>query len=235
MNAPSPMTHLERLWDTGQRHLVAGRYVAAVRELRAAEALAWRYRDAGLLARIHLPLLETRRQIRQNAVEGVIAIQSASAKIATTSDATYIFLDHAAPLPRSERFIESLTLLTHSKQSRLVAPSAARFVDGLPVRFTSDPKDTINPDAPAPIPVPPPNVYAPTHPLHALARESILLAWEALALHWQARHPLAPASPSPGAAWDELSWLRKTLQIDPACEPVAMRLITVAESIERQK
>src|SRR5437762_2488088 len=51
-----------------------GRYVAARRELEAAEAAAWRKQDCASLARIYLPLLEVRRQIRQNATDGVIII-----------------------------------------------------------------------------------------------------------------------------------------------------------------
>jgi len=65
----------------------------------------------------------------------------------------------------------------------------------------------------------------------ALARESLLIAWEALALKWQHRHP-----PRQGAtAWEELAWLRHALQVDPACEPIALRLIALAEAIERQE
>jgi hypothetical protein len=75
--------------------------------------------------------------------------------------------------------------------------------------------------------------------LHAMARESLIVAWEALALHWQHRHP-PPKGPkskharnSMDAAWDEMAWLRLALRIDPACEPVSMRLMALGEAVER--
>jgi len=227
-------SQLERLWDTGQRHLVAGRYVSARQHLRSAEALAWRHRDPGLLARIHLPLMEASRQIRQNAVEGPIFILSPHIHVdAARADATYVFLNTPPRVRRSAFCVEALSLQTISGQTHLNSPAALRFADGLPIRFTTSPAEAINPLSPMPIPLPPVNLYYPNNPLHSLARESLLIAWEVLALHWQSRHPLPAAPPSPATAWEELAWLRRTLLIDPACEPAAMRLIALAESVER--
>jgi len=79
------------------------------------------------------------------------------------------------------------------------------------------------------VPLPPVGRYKVGDPLHAVARESIITAWEALALRWQSRHPLRDRT-----AWGEVTWLLKALEIDPACEPVAMRLMAVAEGIGRR-
>ena len=241
--APSRMY---RLWDAGQQFLAAGRYVAARTLLESAAALA--RHDAAALARIHLPLLEATRQIRQLAVEGLIVIvpRSADAHRFThnaflAADAGTILLD-ASDLPaaqrtaqkiahtarRTGRCLEALLLLPHRGRFRLAAP--ADPATALPVDFSPYPLG--EPTDPAlVVPLPPPGLYTPddSSPAHALARESLLIAWEALALRWQARHPLR--HPTPEA---ELRWLHRALQIDPACEPVAMRLIALAESISRQ-
>ena len=64
--------------------------------------------------------------------------------------------------------------------------------------------------------------------LHAVARESLIAGWEALALKWQARHTVR------AEAEEELGWLRRALEVDPACEPVAMRLMALAEAVGRR-
>ena len=68
------LSYMYRLWDVGQRHLAGGRYVAACIALEGAERAAWSARDARTLARVYLPLLEARRQIRYQAAEGEIVI-----------------------------------------------------------------------------------------------------------------------------------------------------------------
>jgi len=78
----SSQTFLYRLWEQGEQHLVARHYVLARRELEQAEAIAWRDHDAAALARIYLPLLEARRQIRYHAVEGDIVICGAGMSVA---------------------------------------------------------------------------------------------------------------------------------------------------------
>jgi hypothetical protein len=256
----SRMNHIERLWDTGQRFLANGAYVAARRELEAAEALAWRQRDAGTLARIYLPLLEVRRQIRQNAVEGAIIVTGRHRLTHARRPELLDEFDHAggtlviygvsparaqdlaaqirARSVRSGAFLEAIILLERGDSLRLVSAAAPHYSDGISARFIRDASDMIDPDGVAKgterVPMP----YCGIHRLGAMqtiGRESLLIAWEALALNWQSRHPFKPSGPSAQAAWEEVSWLRRTLEVDPACEPVAMRLITVAESIERRK
>src|SRR5277367_3729013 len=84
------------LWDLGQRHLAAGRYVAARRALEGAEAAAWRRHDACSLARIYLPLLEARRQIRYNAAEGMLIVCDSAKSVSEERGVMREFLESPA-------------------------------------------------------------------------------------------------------------------------------------------
>ncbi len=205
-------------WDQGQRQLATGHYCAAREALQSAEAAAWNARDAASLARIHLPLLEVCRQIRYFAAEGQIEIR-----------------EHEILMRADTGIEERLVLLHQGPQMRLASPaagsSAADFEAALPVQWVTSESAVIGPSTePAlVVPLPPPGVYDGRRGLGTVARESILIAWEALALRWQRHNPFPPnADP-----WAEVAWLRQALQIDPACEPVAMRLIALAEGIGR--
>ena len=241
-------SYLERLWNAGQQHLVMGRYMAACRELQAAEAMAWRRRDALSLARLWLPLLEARRQVRQNATDGLILIAPphkgriahqvlerftrapAGTLLLAGQDAGKIAGSVTYAAYRSGACREALLLLEHGSRLRLCSPADPHLAAGLEVRITRATDDMIDPGVPADVvvPLPPPGAYGPGDPLHAVACESIVVAWEALALKWQARHP-AHAAP-----WEEMAWLRLALRIDPAAEPVAMRLMALADVVARQ-
>jgi hypothetical protein len=281
------------MWELGEHHLAARRYVLARRELEAAEAVAWRDHDAQALARLYLPLLEARRQIRYHAAEGTVLICAPAASTLQeqhlldeflTTDAGTILLSCAAEGPKSPharrgktgrggpmacrfagsvqfeaqrtgRWLEALLLIRRDRPDggtdvRLASQADPTFAAGLPVRWTTSPTDQIgaSTDPDLVVPLPPPGQYggqgnapgggvaAGGDPrLHAVARESLLIAWEALALKWQHRHPPPKASTAlgPAAAWEEMAWLRLALRIDPACEPVTMRLIALAEAIQR--
>ena len=135
---------------------------------------------------------------------------------------------------RTGRWLEALLLIRHGEDVRLVSPADPAFAAGLSVTWTDDPHASIgaSTDAHLTVPLPRSGRYI-NGPSHALARESLLIAWEALALKWQHRHPLAKnATRGP---WGELAWLRRALTADPACEPVTMRLIALAEAIERSR
>jgi hypothetical protein len=264
------------MWDSGQQHLAAARYVAARRELEAAEAVAWRDRDAHALARIYLPLLEARRQIRYNAVEGTLIVSPPAASpqqeqalladflagdsgtilIACSADGGKASARrrHAAAdgeqaacrfagsvqyaTQRTGRWLEALLLIRRGQEVRLASQADPTFAAGLPVLWSTTQAVRESTDPNLVIPLPPPGRYdsRTARNLHALGRESLLIAWEALALRWQRRHP-PPHSPAaatkPNAAWDELAWLRLALRVDPACEPVNMRLITLAQALAR--
>ncbi|MGN6369438.1 MAG: hypothetical protein ACTHN5_14360 [Phycisphaerae bacterium] len=259
MSTDHPMPSLYRLWNLGQQHLAAGRYVPARRALESAENLAWRQRDVQSLARLYLPLLEARRQIRYNAAEGILFVLDAGSspmdqqkqfREFLASPAGTILLPCATGSPRyhaacliagsvqyesrrSGRWLESLLLLTNRNETRLAPLADPTFSAGLPVFTTTDGSKMIGPstDPHLAVPLPPPGVYTArnTPALHALLRESLLIAPEALALKWQHRHPPGHANDP----WEELAWLRLALRIDPACEPITMRLIALAEAVNR--
>jgi hypothetical protein len=216
------------------------------------------------LARIYLPLLEARRQIRYNAAEGFLVIIDSGMPLAEqqkqfreflASPAGIILLPctaarrspryHAACLfagsvqyesRRTGRWLEAFLLLTHRNETRLAPLADPTFAAGLPVTITTDANKVIgaSTDPDLTVPLPPPGTYTARNApvLHALLRESLLIAPEALALKWQHRHP-PPALTASTDPWEELAWLRLALRIDPACEPITMRLIALAEAILR--
>jgi hypothetical protein len=242
------LSYMYRLWDVGQQHLAGGRYVAACIALEAAERAAWQARDARTLARVYLPLLEARRQIRYQAAEGEIVIggrvertffdqPAGTALIAISSKAAaaLAIADRVRhTMRRTGRWLEALLLIRHGEEVQLVSAADPAFAAGLSIIWTDDAQASIgaSTDANLRVPLPRSGRYV-KGTSHALARESLLIAWEALALKWQHRHPLAKSRTR--GPWGELAWLRRALAVDPACEPVTMRLIALAEAIERSR
>ena len=237
---------IEKLWDSGQRLLVAGRYAAARRELEAAEASAFHRRDAALLARIYLPLLEACRQLRQLSTEGVISIDAsggvhrsawAEMKQSAASGGGVIVTASASiarVISRRARFshhpIECLLLATKNNETRILSPHAARFSRGLPVTWRPVDRAQTLPAPPEQMQValPPPGIYPPGSPGHRAAAESIILLQEALALK---QMPLARL---PKDGWSQIAVLRGIRMIDMACEPVNIRLMREAEKVANQ-
>jgi hypothetical protein len=247
MSENATKNFMERMWEAGQQHLVGGRYVAACAALESAEAIAWRKKDARSLARIYLPLLEARRQIRFNAADGLLLIApqltpSTLKQFLTTEAGTLLLRGdqwnsaHAIlkkihyEVRRTGRWLEVLLVRDNASAFRLTSSADPSYAAGISLQFGPQPAATprLSTDPLLCIHLPPPGIYT-TGALHDMARESLLVGWEALALRWQHRHPpAAPVSP-----WSELSWLRDALRVDPACEPITMRLIALAESLER--
>jgi hypothetical protein len=249
------MTHMERLWEAGQRLLGGGRYVAARRALEGAEGIAWRRRDARALARMYLPLLEVRRQIRYQAVEGVILICSPSGRAREEKEQLDKFLECEAGTVllacsagegeaacrfagsvgyasrRTGRRLEALVLVKLAAEVRVASGAEPLFAAGLGVEWTKDAGAMVgaSTEEGLKVPLPPPGWYEAKDALHGVARESLITGWEALALKWQRRHP----PPAGADAWEEMAWLRLALRVDPACEPVAMRMVALAEGVER--
>jgi hypothetical protein len=260
----SESAHMQRLWDTGQRLLAGARYVPARSALELAESIAWRRRDAASLARLYLPLLEARRQIRYHAAEGLLVICNPGGRAREEkeqldrllrADAGTVLLTCSAgegeaacrfagsvqyAARRTGHWLEALILVRLAGDVRVASQADPLFAAGLAVEWTRSAEAQVgaSTDPRLVVPLPPPGVYSAREygALHAVARESLITAWEALALKWQRRHP--PPAMDAGAsgaetAWEELAWLRLALRVDPACEPVTMRLIAVAEAIER--
>jgi len=125
-------------------------------------------------------------------------------------------------------------MVRNGTETRVASPAHPRFGSGVPIERTHDVHAAIgeSTDQNLNLPLPDAGTYDGKAGLGTLARESLLIAWEALALRWQGRHPLASrrgrATPR-----DEMSWLRQALRVDPACEPVTMRLIALAEGVAR--
>ena len=69
-----PDRDLQQLCDDGQRALVQTHYIDAERILMRAESRAWLAHDWDTLARLYMPLQEARRQRRQRCGEGVVKL-----------------------------------------------------------------------------------------------------------------------------------------------------------------
>ena len=241
-----PTGHVSLLCREGERSLAAGQYVVAQRLLRQAEAQAWRQRDGDALAKIYLPLTEASRLLRQQACEGVIVISTGDDGIGrrrmvrefSCQRAGTILLGANAgarsvlKMLRRVRYearksgyaLEALLLLKSGHCWRLSSMADPTFAAGLPVRWVQNPSGQAvgNPSHADEIALPPAGIYSPGSAGARLAGESLLAAHELLALKWQARHSVR------ASRWAEMAWLRRAMCIDPACEPVLMRLLALA-------
>lgn len=65
---------LQAQCELGQQQLMRMEYLRAEVTLAAAEEIAWREKDFDTLARLYMPLQETRRQRRQRCGEGVVCL-----------------------------------------------------------------------------------------------------------------------------------------------------------------
>ncbi len=233
-----PTDFAQRLWDSGQSLLAAGRYVAARRELEAAERQAFFKRDAALLAGIYLPLLEAARQIRQFCCDGVIAITSANTvkarkamrQLATAGGVGLLMetcgtRSSRTPTTSADAPVEYLRLIEHQQYWRITTSAPGH--SGIAVQWTHDPAHIIAPAEPEQLLaiLPPPGIYRPGDPRHAQARETLLLTWEALALGFLRRQDATPDG------WAELAVLRSARHIDPACERILLRMMAVAQKL----
>lgn len=237
----------DKEWDTGQRYLAAGLYIAARRALESAESAAFAQRDAASLERIYLPLLEACRQMRLQACQGAIAIghprQTTNylpvRKFIENAEAGTLLLGGTGAVRIASRLIRRARCAGQAKEAliwslrgtriRLCATAAPRFTNGVEAQFAVDPQAKITPEMLEKqlLLLPPPGIYAPGSPGHDLAKESLLVGWEWLALRWQFCH-LVKARP-----WDELAWLRATREVDPACEPVMMRMVEICRLLAK--
>jgi hypothetical protein len=233
-----PTDFAQRLWDSGQSLLAAGRYVAARRELEAAERQAFFKRDAALLASIYLPLLEAARQIRQFCCDGVIAItpcgtadtRKASRELAATGGVGLLIQTHGMRPPRvpatpADTPVEYLHIIQHGRTWSITPTTPAR--SRVPVQWVQNPARIISPAQPDQLLaiLPPPGIYRPGEPRHAQARETLLLTWEALALQLLQPHTAKLEG------WVKLSLLRRARRIDPACESVVMQMMAAAKNL----
>ena len=241
-----PLDFAERLWASGQDLLAAGRCVAARRELEAAERQAFRRRNAALLARIYLPLLEAARQIRQFCCDGIIAItpgltanQRAVPREALRSGGVWVSMRGAGitkpiAIPIApDSPVELLSIVRYHEHWCLTSPACKSGLgrrcgrSSVALQWTHDPGMFISPARPDALVavLPPPGVYHPGNPRHGQARETLLLTFEALAMGWLGRQEKA------STGWAELAVLRQARNLDPACEQIFMRMMTVAQGL----
>ncbi|NNM88866.1 MAG: hypothetical protein HKL95_10160 [Phycisphaerae bacterium] len=242
----SPKEHVAVLCRAGEQYLAGGQYVEAQRLLRQAEAQAWRQRDRIALTRIYLSLTEASRLLRQQACEGVIVVctqddgmvrRRMTRELLGRRAGTILFGGRTVDrlvwkmlkrvqyaVPKRGCAWEALLLLRRGQRWRVLSPADPTFAAGLPVRWVQNLSDqgVGNPGHADEIALPPAGLYPPGSTGAKLAGESLLAAHELLALKWQARHSVR------ASRWVEMEWLRRAMRIDPACEPVLMRLLALA-------
>jgi hypothetical protein len=234
---------IEKLWNAGEQLLVHGQYCAARRELEAAEAAAFQRRNAALLTRIYLPLLETCRQVRQLSTDGLISLQVHAPDHRSARSELKRFAAHgggvlisgsaklACTLARRARLagcpVECLLLVRKGDRTHITHPLDAQLISGLPVvwRPAHDAETLPEPPEKMCVALPPPGDYVAGMAGHSSTTESILLLYEALALRQIRRRQL------PSDGWPLMASLRKIRLIDMACEPVTIRLLREAEKL----
>lgn len=211
-----------------------------------AEAAAFYRRDAAILTRIYLPLLEACRQIRQLSTDGLISIQleshpgrSTDAEMRRFASQGGGILISAAPefafqIARQARLsaypIECVLLLRRAGQVCLTSAIRPQFGSGLPIVWRSAQDAETLPASPAEmcVALPPAGEYLPGTIGHAALAESVILLFEALALKRLPRQKL------PLDGWQKMAVLRTLRLVDMASEPVTLQLLHAAETLASQ-
>jgi hypothetical protein len=81
---------LQAQCELGQQQLMAMQYLEARATLVEVERIAWHMREWDTLARLYMPLQETRRQIRQRCGEGIVCLDLLSEGAGDTLDPLHV-------------------------------------------------------------------------------------------------------------------------------------------------
>ncbi|HEX4792490.1 MAG TPA: hypothetical protein VH370_01795 [Humisphaera sp.] len=86
---------LQAQCELGQQQLMAMQYLEARTTLVEAERVAWQMREWDTLARLYMPLQETRRQIRQRCGEGIVCLDLISEGASDALDPLHVVQNYS--------------------------------------------------------------------------------------------------------------------------------------------
>ena len=213
----SDADRLQAECERGQEQLIATEYLAAAATLAGAEADAWTARDFDTLARLYMPLQETRRQIRLRCGEGAVCRIDG----AHSADAV-LDLNPQGQLLVIGRDLAGAVRRRAAERRVYVEVLAAEVT---PVGMVALP-DPTTADGAIPLPAdvwPPPTLRGTPATFAAVSA-----LWERLHAPFLAA---AEAEPDPVR---RMVAFRRTIAVDPACELAHQHLSNTARDLARQ-
>jgi hypothetical protein len=236
---------LQSACEQGQRELMETRYLDAVHTLVAAEAAAWTARDFDTLARLYLPLQESRRQARQRCGEGIVDLSIIAADDAHPFDPGKLADKH----PHGQLLIAEWMSTTPAARLREIAGEKKLYVETFLAAVYPARETMMLIVLPLPDWTMPPAGMSRLDLLDRLPYGSITLDPEVLPLGsrhgstetyaevmalWEQLHrPFLDAADAEKDPIRKMERYRKAIAVDPACELAHQHLADVARELAR--
>jgi hypothetical protein len=243
-----PMTDLQQLCELGQQQLMRMEYLVAERTLVQAEELAWNLRDFDTLARLYMPLQETRRQIRQRCGEGVVRLDLLAQGPQDPLDPRQIVEKY----PHGQLLVAGWGSIDAAAECRRLQRDRSQFAETL--LAAAYPVGAGRAIAIVPLPdvkLPPIADQSIDDLSRTLPAHTVLLAeseipkgdrrgsWQTYAevmSLWERLHvPFLAAADMQVDPIQRMEGYRKTIRVDYACELAHQKLADVAKSIARDR
>jgi hypothetical protein len=241
-----PAGETQSLCETGQEQLMRLDYLAAQQTLEQAERLALEARDYDALARLYMPLQETRRQIRQRCGEGVVRLDLLARDADDRHPADTILRDHPQgqllvagwgsiqPAVEVRRQARQRKLFVETFLAAVYPASAVRVVAIVPLDGALLPEPVDRPIDQLIKLLPAHTIVVAESELPRGATPGDWKTFSKVMNLWEQLHQpfLAAADSQPDLAM-RIEDYRKTIAVDSACELAHQRLADTARRLSR--
>lgn len=239
-----PDRSLHELCEAGQHKLLSTDYLGAEKLLTRAELLAWNARDWDTLARVYMPLQETRRQRRQRCGEGVIRLDL----VETTADASMDPLDIVSRYPHGQLLVAGLGSIDQAVSVRRLASERGLYLEAfLAATYPVNDRYVVVVVPTADIALPPPDGRPLDRLLHTLPPFSVVLTdvelshgerkgddetyAQTMSL-WEKLHlPFLSAAEQTTDPVRRMASFRRVIEVDYACELAHQHLSQTARKM----
>jgi hypothetical protein len=205
MELPGNREKIQQLCQAGQQQLQEMLYLQAESSLAAAEQLAWESQDWDALARLYMPLQESRRQRRQRCAEGMIRLDLIARGKGDRIDGAAAVED----CRQGQLLIAGWESIQPAVQARRYREKHGLYVDVFLAAVYSDQSVVIVPDE---------HETTPTHKL-IIAGAALKPTVETAAELWQRLHePFLAAAEAIADPIKRIAEYRRTIEVDYACE-----------------
>lgn len=239
---------LQAQCELGQQQLMRMEYRAAEATLVAAEAVAWREHDFDTLARLYMPLQETRRQIRQRCGEGIVCLDllAQGPDDTVTADHVMRHYPHGQLLVAGWGTIQpAIELRRLAKENDLYLETFLAAVypvgDARAVAIVAYEDARMPPAGETSIDallhqLPPGSVILHENELHQGSRKGTPDTYAEVMAMWERLHaPHLAAADATADPVRRIEAYRKVLQVDYACELAHQNLSATARQLIRRK
>jgi hypothetical protein len=240
---------LQSLCDLGQQRLMRMEYLAAETTLAGAEQRAWDSRDFDTLARLYMPLQETRRQRRQRCGEGIVRMDLIAVGPGDQLDGGKI----AAEFPHGQLLIAGWGSIEPALRMREIQQERGLYVESylaaaypitggsravaiVPLADVALPPASGGPiDALLPL-LPPHSIVLHEDELPKGAQRGTAETYASTMALWERLHaPFLAAADMQANPVQKIQHYRHTIRVDYACELAHQKLAAVARELARHR